>query len=488
MTNPKHLDWLAEGVTSWNARREQDPFFPDLEGEDISGRLGILEREYASGIRADLRGINLSGADLSGSTLRSTDLSSALIGNAKLDRANLSRSCFDGANFAGAQLREVDLSSGSLANARLLSTNFSGAKLLGTDVKGAQFFGCTLNDAHLYSADITGADFIRSRPWQAKLHWSLSNTYLEPAPLDVCNINGIAGLVDVCRQLQNAYRNNVVLYYRGESKCFNELRPSVMRNPKKGQLPLRPVESEMLNDLLTRQPDAFHGLNSALGQWVMAQHHLLKTRMLDITRNPQVGLFFACNNDEGKDGQLHVFAVPKQLIKPFHSDTVTVIANFAKLPRAEQNMLLGKFEGDVVDDAYPDRANVMPAGIELYNQAKNHFYSIIRRDRPDFQERIDIRDFFRALVVEPQQMFERIRAQSGAFLISAFHERFERTEILRHDSHTPIYAHHVLRVSYAAKGSILNDLRVVNVSNEYLFPGVDQTATAITEQYQSRST
>ena len=488
MANPEHLDWLAEGVTSWNARREQDTFIPDLEGEDISGRLGILDREYARGIRADLRSINLSGADLTGSTLRSTDLSSALIGNAKLDRANLSRSCFDGARFAGAQLREADLSSGSLANARLLSTNFSGAKLLGTDVKGAQFFGCTLNDAHLYSADIIGADFIRSRPWQANLHWSLWNTYLEPAHLDVCNINGIASLVEVCRQLQNAYGNNVVLYYRGESKSFNELRPSVMRNPKKGQLPLRPVESEMLNDLLTRQPDAFHGLNSALGQWVMAQHHLLKTRMLDITRNPQVGLFFACDNDEGKDGQLHIFAVPKQLIKPFHSDAVTVIANFAKLPRAEQNMLLGKFEGDVVDDVYPDRANVMPGGIELYNQAKSHFYSIIRRDRPDFQERIDIRDFFRVLVVEPQQMFERIRAQSGAFLISAFHERFERTEILRHDSHTPIYAHHVLRVPHAAKESILNDLRVVNVSNEYLFPGVDQTAKAITEQYRSRST
>ena len=137
--------------------------------------------------------------------------------------------------------------------------------------------------------------------------------------------------------------------------------------------------------------------------------------------------------------------------------------------------------GEIQEGAEPD-------GIELYNQAKSHFYSIIRRDRPDFQERIDIRDFFRVLVVEPQQMFERIRAQSGAFLVSAFHERFERTEILRHDSHTPIYAHHVLRVPHAAKESILNDLRVVNVSNEYLFPCVDQTAKAITEQYRSRST
>ena len=157
----------------------------------------------------------------------------------------------------------------------------------------------------------------------------------------------------------------------------------------------------------------------------------------------------------------------------------------ARFPSATRNITLLPY---VVDDVYPDRANVMPDGIKLYNQAKSHFYSIIRRDRPDFQERIDIRDFFRVLVVEPQQIFERIRAQSGAFLISAFHERFERTEILRHDRHTPIYAHHVLSVPHVAKESILNDLRMVNVSNEYLFPGVDETARAITEQYQGRST
>ena len=488
MANPEHLDWLTEGVTSWNARRERDSFIPDLEEADISGRLGVRDEEYAHGIRVDLRGIDLRGANLTGSTLRATDLSRALIGNAKLNGANLHRSFFDGARFAGAQLQGADLTSGSLANAWLLSTNLSGAKLLGTDVKGAQFFGCTLNDAHLYSADITGADFIRSRPWQANLHWSLWNTYIEPAHMDVRDINGLADLVEVCRQLQIAYESNAVLYYRGEGQRINELKPSVMREPKKGRAPLRPVESEMLNDLLTRQPDAFHGLNSALGQWVMAQHHQLKTRLLDVTHNPQVALFFACNKDLTEDGQLHVFATPKQLIKPFDSDEVTVIANFAKLPRAEQNMLLGKYKGDVVGDVYPDRAEVMSGGVDLYNQAKSHFYSTIRRDRPDLPERIDFRDLFRVFVVEPQQMFERIRAQSGAFLISAFHERFERTEILRHDRYTPVYAHHILRVPHDAKKTILNDLRMVNVTMEYLFPGVDQTAQDITEQYQSRLT
>ena len=36
MANPEHIKWLLEGVEAWNARREQNPFRPDLEGADIS--------------------------------------------------------------------------------------------------------------------------------------------------------------------------------------------------------------------------------------------------------------------------------------------------------------------------------------------------------------------------------------------------------------------------------------------------------------------
>ena len=488
MANQQHMDWLREGVNSWNARLRENHFDPQLDGEDVSRWIGGHEREDIREISAQLRGINLSKANLRNSTLRDTDLSSSHFFTTDLTGAKLVGSRFDGSMFVDSQLTRASLMSASLENTKFWCTNLASAILAGTNAKGAEFWECDLNRTHLYSADLNDARLIRSRPWRANLFWNPDQQPLEPATLEIDTIKGLYDLLTVMRDLQTAYDDEVTLYLRGESREFEDLKPSVMRKPNEGRPSLRPVEAEMLNDLLTRQPEAFSGLNSSLSQWVMAQHHLLNTRLLDITRNPQVALFYASNEHEALDGRLHIFAVPKSLIKPFNSDVVSLIANFAKLPRAEQNLILGKTEADTVDDEYPPDAKSLQHGPQLFSNAVKHLHSIIRRERPDHREQIDVRDFYRVFVVEPQQMFDRIRAQSGAFLISAFHERFEQKEILKANPETPIYAHHVLKVAGDGKKAILNDLRLFNVDRETLFPSVDETARAITRRYLGRST
>ena len=243
----------------------------------------------------------------------------------------------------------------------------------------------------------------------------------------------------------------------------------------------------MLNDLMIREPEAFNGLGSALAQWVLAQHHGLKTRLLDITRNPLVALFNACDDDREKDGRLHVFAVPRSLIKPFSSDTVRILSNFAKLPRGDQNVLLGKTEEDVRGDVFPAAEQHVLERCEEYVRARSKLYALIRQERPYFEERLDVRDLFRVFVIEPQRMFERIRAQSGAFLISAFHERFEREEILGWNNDIPLYSHYVLQVPQARKQRILDDLQLLNVTRATLLPSIDESAKAVTQHYRDRT-
>ena len=294
---------------------------------------------------------------------------------------------------------------------------------------------------------------------------------------DDTKIKSIENLLKTCRDLQNKHHDDQ-LYFRGECCDSWELRPSIMRNTTEDKSTLRASEGEMLNELMGRQPEAFRGLNSAIEQWVLAQHHGLKTRLLDITRNPLVALFNACEKYDanGKDGRLHIFTVPKEMIKSFNSDTISVIANFAKLRYGEQNRLLGITEEDTGE------GNSLSFEGE-HAEIMRRLYHFIRHEKPYFLEEIAFRDIFRVFIVEPQQSFERIRAQAGAFLISAFHERFERDEILNWNAEFTVYDHYRLTVQDANKQDIMNDLSLLNITRESLFPGLDEAAQAVTQRY-----
>ena len=476
MANPEHIKWLLEGVESWNNRRNDQDFIPDLIGEDIASKLRAAQivtsdgEPSLSGVnlsRARLRGCNFSDVDLIATNLSNADLSTALLENSQLIIADLTQ----------AILRDVDLTGATLTGAKLGQTKLT---------------NCTLLGVKIADADLVGSDLTGSRPWQASMGslFSLSQISLRTATLT----KPITSINDVLKQfklLQNHYteanlQNEVVFYFRGESNDTWKLSPSVMRRLPADKNSLRNAEGDMLVDLQSRRAEDFVEANSALDQMVVAQHHGLPTRLLDVTRNPLVALFHASedwNESQTSVGRIHVFAVPNSLVKPFDSDTASVIANFARLRRNEQNLLLGKRDEDTKDDAEPGYGAEFVFG-DQYSLAMNRLYQFIRLEKPSFQERIDPKDLFRVIVVEPRQSFERIRAQSGAFLLSAFHERFEETEIREWCKDIPLYHHYTMLVPGTSKSAINEELSTFNITRETMFPGLDEAARAVTEDYR----
>ena len=465
MPNPDHIEWLLEGVDSWNQRRRKKDFEPDLSGANIYGlfdEADMLDEDD----NIPLSNINLNRANLENARLLYARLNEANLQGALLDRANLYEANLSGAMMQGAQLYR----------AKLYHADLTDAVLDLAYLKKAYLFQTTLRGTDLSSTKLTGAEFGASWPWEAKLYRDSgprSSSY-QDVKLEK-QINSVADLIEQCNKL-DANRSNAVIYFRGEHTNEWELRPSVMRCSELGDFPFRSKESNMLLDLMSRRPEDFANVTSALDQWVLAQHYGLKTRLLDVTRNPLVALFSACESQDNT-GRLHVFAVPKELIKPFNSDTISIAANFCKLSRAEQNLLLGWSKEDI-KEREPDSEYQFD-----YSNALNRLYHLIRQEKPNFKKLIDPRDFFRVFVVEPQQSFERIRAQSGAFLISAFHERFEQHEVLRWNSGIPIYHHFMIEVPEASKQHIIDELRLLNVTRETLYPGLDESANAITNRY-----
>ena len=332
MANPEDVQLFLRGVTEWNDAAE------DRQGETLPHKPWHFTRD-------------LSDAQLGMQLLQRVGREENLF----LEQAtsyprvdfsfcDLRRTDFFIAFFGSFDFREADFMFANLQEARLTAADLTAAAFLNSDLEDAILAGATLDGTRFEDANLTGTDLSATRPWRARLFRDV-----RPRPSNFAarktSIESVADLIAVCSELGIGNRqdgNDLRLYYyRGQARSW-KLRPSVMRARR-----FRNQEGRMLLDLMTRRPKEFGEMKSALSQWVLAQHHGLKTRLLDVTRNPLVAMFNICEDQSfaREDGQLHIFSVPSSIIRNYQSDVVSVIANFAKLSYSEQTVLLGKRRG-----------------------------------------------------------------------------------------------------------------------------------------------
>lgn len=184
--------------------------------------------------------------------------------------------------------------------------------------------------------------------------------------------------------------------YRGHSKTTYLLRPSLFRQKEH-----RRDEKSIRRELISLHPGEFLEDRSVFDQLVRMQHFSLPTRMMDVSYNPLVGLYFACKGSLDDDGHVIRFTIKKSKLKYYDSDAVSCVANLSNLSGRERNELRHKQTTRALCDS----------------RAGKRLLQFIKAEKPYFLPEIDPNDLRTTHIVKPKQNNKRIIAQQGAFLL-----------------------------------------------------------------------
>ncbi|MCL2420781.1 MAG: FRG domain-containing protein [Defluviitaleaceae bacterium] len=253
--------------------------------------------------------------------------------------------------------------------------------------------------------------------------------------------------------LQNAKTANDnedsrVLFYRGQADKSFLLTPSVFRE---GFLP---KEHNLIHDALLNNPIEFGSTDNSFERLIKMQHYGIPTRLLDVTLNPLVALYFACKGCPNKDGEVIVFYDYMEYPNSFQ---IKCLVELAEYNMSTERQMLG----------FLSERNLRDADLGTLTKTTH-------------------------IPVKAPKNNERIKRQHGAFLLIGVHGEeegnlyqkaaFDLKPLLVKDFGDSIQRSIV--IPKREKDQLLKELDALGINHSVLFPELEHQAAYIRNKYE----
>lgn len=113
------------------------------------------------------------------------------------------------------------------------------------------------------------------------------------------NIQTVSNYIQEIEKLINNKEHNY--YFRGQDDAFSNTLPAIFRSRK-----LLDNEDNLFNDFLMTDPQLFEKCRTNFERMALMEHYHLPTRLLDVSSNPLIALFFAVKGGQG-NGEVYVY-------------------------------------------------------------------------------------------------------------------------------------------------------------------------------------